>query len=98
MPPTIRSRLINKQEHKAYYYRLFGIVPPDGTITDELRRVLSFTLRNLYLSKFYRSLAPLTGAKEEAAESGEDGNVIWHESLRRIVNGQYPSASTCFSV
>jgi hypothetical protein len=59
-------------EHKAYYGRLFNVVPKDGTITDEARRVLHY-LRTLPLADFDPLVAPLTGAKEEAAETGDDG-------------------------
>ena len=61
-------------DHKAYYSRLFQVVPKDGTITDEVRRVLSY-LRNYDLADFDPLVAPLTGAKQEASESGDDGLV-----------------------
>jgi hypothetical protein len=59
-------------EHKAYYGRLFAVVPKDGTITDEARRVLHY-LRTMPLADFDPLVAPLTGAKQEAAETGDDG-------------------------
>jgi hypothetical protein len=55
-------------EHARYYKRLWGIIPPDGSVTDELRRVLHY-LRNLSLAKFDPLVAPLTETKEEAAET-----------------------------
>lgn len=70
-------------EHATYYKRLFGVVPKDGSITDELRRILHY-LRTFDLTKplvkgsaekFDPLVAPLTGTKEEAAESGDDGLV-----------------------
>ncbi len=61
-------------EHKKYYNRLWGVVPKDGTITDEARRILGY-LRTLPLTDFDELSAPLTGAKEEASESGDDGAV-----------------------
>lgn len=57
-------------EHDAYYTRLWNVVPVDGTVTDEARRVLHY-LRTFDLSKFNPLTAPLTGAKEEAAETGD---------------------------
>ncbi len=60
--------------HATYYGALWSVIPPDGSITEELRRVLRY-LRTLDVSKFDRLVAPLTGAKEEAAESGDDGGV-----------------------
>jgi uncharacterized protein DUF5906 len=59
-------------QHAAYYKRLFAVVPKDGSITDEARRVVGY-LRNLPLEGFDPLVAPLTGAKQEAAESGDDG-------------------------
>lgn len=55
--------------HAAYYKTLWDVVPADGTVTDEARRVLHY-LRTLDLVKlkFDPLVAPLTGAKEEAAE------------------------------
>jgi len=61
-------------EHKRYYNRLWSVVPKDGTVTDEARRVLGY-LRNLPLADFDPLVAPLTGAKQEASESGDDGLV-----------------------
>jgi hypothetical protein len=47
-----------------------GLVPPDGAVTDEARRVLNYLL-HVNLSEFDATVAPLTVAKEEAAESGD---------------------------
>jgi hypothetical protein len=60
--------------HKKYYDRLWGVVPLDGTITEEARRVLQY-LRTLPLDDFNRLVAPLTGTKQDAAETGDDGLV-----------------------
>jgi hypothetical protein len=62
--------------HAAYYKRLWDVVPNDGTVTDEVRSVLHY-LRTLDLValKFDAMVAPLTGAKEEASEAGEDGRL-----------------------
>jgi hypothetical protein len=66
--------------HKKYYDRLWDVVPKKGTvpadrmITDEARRVLGY-LRTLPLDDFDHLSAPLTGAKQEASESGDDGAV-----------------------
>jgi hypothetical protein len=60
--------------HRAYYMPLWDVVPKDGTITDEVRRVLHY-LRTLPLTDFDPLVAPLTGAKQEASESGDDGLV-----------------------
>ena len=71
-------------EHAAYYNRLFAVVPKDGTITDEARRVLHY-LRTLPLEGFNPLVAPLTGAKQEAAESWRRwlGASAHHERLCR---------------
>jgi hypothetical protein len=67
-------------EHKKYYTRLWDVVPKAGTvpadrmITDEARRILGY-LRTLPLDDFDHLSAPLTGAKQEASESGDDGAV-----------------------
>lgn len=57
--------------HAAYYTRLWDVVPPDGKITEELRRVVGY-LRSRDLSAFSPLLAPMTGTKEEAAEVDDD--------------------------
>lgn len=63
-------------EHAAYYSRLWGVIPPDGEVTAELRRIVHY-LRALPLDHpkvaFDRLMAPLTVTKEEAAATGTDG-------------------------
>jgi hypothetical protein len=60
-------------EHTDYYSRLWGVLPDDGTVTDEARRILHY-LKNVDLAKleFDHLVAPLTGTKEEAAEIDDD--------------------------
>lgn len=60
-------------EHKAYYDRLWSVVPKDkAIITDELRRIYTY-LKNLPIDrmvaegKFDPLTAPMTGAKADAA-------------------------------
>jgi hypothetical protein len=66
--------------HKKYYDRLWAVTPkkgtvaPDRMITDEARRILGY-LRTLPLDDFDPLSAPLTGAKQEASESDDDGEV-----------------------
>lgn len=57
-----------------YYTRLWSVLPKDGTVTDEVRRVLHY-LRTYDLADFDYQVAPLTGAKQDASESGDDGVV-----------------------
>lgn len=61
-----------KAAFQAYYSRLWSVVPK-GIITDELRRILHY-LRTFDLkgAKFDPMVAPITGAKEEAADSGDN--------------------------
>jgi hypothetical protein len=60
------------KECKEYYERLWSVVPQDGTVTDEARRVLRY-LRHFPLDKvgFDRTMPPLTGTKETMARVGE---------------------------
>ena len=54
-----------------YYNRLHGITPPDGTVTDEVRRII-WWLGQRSLSGFGgQSLAPQTETKNEVAELSE---------------------------
>jgi hypothetical protein len=60
---------------KAYYERLWAVVPPDGSINDEARRILNY-LQTVDLAKFDHAIAPETGAKNEAAEASDgDGGL-----------------------
>ncbi|HUI12976.1 MAG TPA: primase-helicase family protein [Xanthobacteraceae bacterium] len=62
--------------HKAYYDRLWNVIPEDGSVTDELRRILHY-LQTLPLDHpkvaFDRLVPPMTATKKEAASIGEDG-------------------------
>jgi len=60
---------------KEYYARLWDVVPPDGSVTDEARRVLNYLL-SVDLTKFDHAIAPETGTKDEAAEASDgDGGL-----------------------
>jgi hypothetical protein len=77
----------------AYYTRLHGITPKDGTVvTEEARRVLWYLRTQVDLSDFpAQSLAPRTATKDEVAElTREDwqDNIITAMESRRGVFGR----------
>lgn len=74
------------QAHRDYYKRLWDVVPPDGRVTDEARRVLRY-LKTYPLKKFDRLVAPITEAKAEAAETG-DG--LYSRIADAYANGKGP--------
>ena len=69
-------------ETDAYYDRLFAITPPDGSITDEVRRFV-WWLKTRPLRDFNGiGVAPTTAAKDDVAAATES-------TIESEVNGMY---------
>jgi energy-coupling factor transporter ATP-binding protein EcfA2 len=73
-----------------YFKRLFAITPSDGTVTDEVRRVLWYLKTQVDLSD-YDGLAPApsTGTKDDVAESNQTSIAKQVSALRAGLLSQY---------
>jgi hypothetical protein len=90
-PDLIYADASGKETAKTaeYFTRLHAITPPDGTITDEARRVLHWLMVRKIPDEFNGHIPPDTEAKNEVADATAD-------TIEANVNGYYADASGPF--